>query len=55
MRIVQESIQTGPPSWEWLEVTSCVAATRPERIRSLSPTDTHARESGERSPVEDFS
>jgi hypothetical protein len=72
MGIVQESIyprpsgRTGPPSGQWLEVTSCGAATRPARITPLSATvrkrvacdasfDTQERESGERSPVEDFS
>lgn len=72
MGIVQESIcprpsgRTGPPSCEWLEVASCVAATRPARIRSLSLTarnwvtchaslDTAERISGQESPAEDFS
>jgi hypothetical protein len=72
MGIVQEPIcpgppgQTGPPSREWLEVISCVVATRPARITPFSATarkrvasdtsfDTHERVSGARSPVEDFS
>jgi hypothetical protein len=72
MGIVKESIcprplgQTGPPSCEWLEVTSCVAANRPARITPLSATArkpvacyasfyTHERVSGESKLMEDFS
>jgi hypothetical protein len=70
--IVQESIcprpsgQTGPPSCEWLEVNSCVAATRPARVTPFNATarkrvacdasfDIHERVRGEMNPMEDFS